>query len=84
MRGFGLSKVLVLAAVICFVLAAFGIDVGKLDLIAIGLAFGFASQYAFSQPMRLLPARNAPEYSSSGAWLQKNARCWALTNAGPS
>lgn len=36
------SKVLVLVAVICFVLAAFGLK-APVDLLALGLAFGFAS-----------------------------------------
>src|SRR5882672_3113013 len=34
--------------------------------------------------MRLLPARYAPEYSTSEAVDQKNRRCWALANTGPS
>ena len=40
---FTVSKLLVLVAVICFVLAAFGVQLAPVDLIALGLAFGFAS-----------------------------------------
>jgi hypothetical protein len=39
----GLSKILLIAAVVAFVLAAVGVNVGDLNLIAIGLALGFAS-----------------------------------------
>jgi hypothetical protein len=39
----GLSKILLVAAVVAFVLAAVGVNVGDLNLIAIGLALGFAS-----------------------------------------
>ena len=39
----GLSKILLVAAVVAFVLAAVGVDVGELNLIAVGLALGFAS-----------------------------------------
>lgn len=37
------AKLLTLIAVICFVLAAFGVDLGKVNLTDIGLAFGFAA-----------------------------------------
>jgi hypothetical protein len=40
--NWGLADILLLIAVICFVLAAIGLDV-KVSLIAVGLAFGFAS-----------------------------------------
>jgi len=40
--SWGLSSILTLIAVICFVLAAIGLDV-KVSLIAVGLAFGFAA-----------------------------------------
>lgn len=37
----GLAQILFLIAVICFVLAAVGLDL-KVSLVALGLAFGFA------------------------------------------
>ena len=37
----GLAQILFLIAIICFVLAAIGLDV-KVSLVAVGLAFGFA------------------------------------------
>jgi hypothetical protein len=39
----GTSKILLAAAVVAFVLAAFGVTIGTLDLIPLGLALGFAS-----------------------------------------
>lgn len=39
----GASRILLAAAVVAFVLAAFGVAIGEVDLIAIGLALGFAS-----------------------------------------
>ncbi len=39
----GVSKILLAAAVVAFVLAAFGVDLGEVNLIALGLALGFAS-----------------------------------------
>ena len=39
--SWGLAQILFLIAIICFVLAAIGLDV-KVSLIAVGLAFGFA------------------------------------------
>lgn len=43
MRGsWGLSDILLLIAVICFILAAVGLDV-RVSLVAVGLAFGFGS-----------------------------------------
>ncbi len=47
--GWGLSGLLYAAAVVLFVLAALGVDVGdfdRLDLIALGLAF-FAAGHVF-------------------------------------
>ncbi|GAC1363382.1 MAG: hypothetical protein NVSMB32_04930 [Actinomycetota bacterium] len=41
--SFPVSKVLLLIAVLCFVLAAFGVTVSTVNLTDIGLAFGFAS-----------------------------------------
>ena len=39
------SRILLIVAVICFVLAALGINLrlGRIDLVAVGLAFGFGS-----------------------------------------
>ena len=48
--NWGLSQILLLIAVICFVLAAIGLDV-KVSLVAVGLAFGFA---AFLVPNRTI------------------------------
>ena len=39
----GTSRILLAAAVIAFVLAAFGVAIGDVNLIAIGLALGFGS-----------------------------------------
>ncbi|HEX5671966.1 MAG TPA: hypothetical protein VFY46_04510 [Acidimicrobiia bacterium] len=39
----GTSKILLAAAVVAFVLAAFGVTIGEVNLIAIGLALGFGS-----------------------------------------
>jgi hypothetical protein len=40
---FTASRLLCLVAVICFVLAAFGVMLGTLNLVDLGLAAGFAS-----------------------------------------
>lgn len=37
-----LGSILVLIAIICFALAAIGVDVGRIALTPLGLAFGFA------------------------------------------
>ena len=42
-RKWGLSKILLAAAVVAFVLAAVGVGIGDLNLIALGLALGFGS-----------------------------------------
>jgi hypothetical protein len=42
-RQWGPSRILLALAVLAFVLAALGVGIGNLDLIAIGLALGFAS-----------------------------------------
>ena len=42
-KKWGISKILLAAAVVVFVLAAVGVGIGELDLIALGLALGFAS-----------------------------------------
>ncbi len=39
----GPQRLLLILAVICFALVAIGIDVGPLNLTAVGLALGFAS-----------------------------------------
>jgi len=39
----GTSKILLAAAVVAFVLAAFGVAIGDVNLIALGLALGFGS-----------------------------------------
>jgi hypothetical protein len=38
----GLGSILILIAIICFVLAAVGLDLGRVALTPLGLAFGFA------------------------------------------
>ncbi|MBI4499372.1 MAG: hypothetical protein HY689_15910 [Chloroflexi bacterium] len=38
-----LATLLLIAAIICFALAAIGITVPRLNLVALGLALGFAS-----------------------------------------
>ena len=42
-KKWGISKILLAAAVVAFVLAAVGMEIGDLNLIALGLALGFAS-----------------------------------------
>lgn len=42
-KKWGPSKILLAAAVVAFVLAALGVGIGDLDLVALGLALGFAS-----------------------------------------
>lgn len=42
-KKWGLSKLLLAGSVVAFVLAAMGIEVGSLNLMAIGLAAGFGS-----------------------------------------
>ncbi len=42
MRSWSLGSILIIIAIICFVLAAIGIDV-RVDLVAVGLAFFAAS-----------------------------------------
>jgi uncharacterized membrane protein YbhN (UPF0104 family) len=41
-RPWTLGHALIAAAVLCFVLVAFGVDVSGVDLLAVGLALGFA------------------------------------------
>ena len=40
--GFGLSRILLIGAVVCFVLELLGVDAG-IDLLTLGLALGFGS-----------------------------------------
>jgi hypothetical protein len=42
-RKWGISKILLAAAVVVLALAAVGVEIGDLNLIALGLALGFAS-----------------------------------------
>lgn len=42
-RTRGMNSILLIAAVVAFVLAALNVDVGDVNLIAIGLALGFGS-----------------------------------------
>jgi Zn-dependent membrane protease YugP len=44
----GIRGILLIVAIICFVIAAVGIDVGRIDLIALGLAF-FAGAFLFER-----------------------------------
>jgi len=36
-----LGSILILVAIVCFVLAAIGVDIGRVALTPLGLAFGF-------------------------------------------
>lgn len=49
--NWGLPDILILIAVICFALAAIGLDVA-VNLVALGLAFGFASFLASNRGIR--------------------------------
>jgi hypothetical protein len=49
--SWGLADILLLIAVICFALAAIGLDVA-VSLVALGLAFGFASFLAGNRGIR--------------------------------
>ena len=49
--SWGIAEILVLIAVICFALAAIGLDV-RVNLIAVGLAFGFASFLVTNRGLR--------------------------------
>ena len=48
-----LGSILILIAVVCFVLAALGIDVGRVALTPLGLAFGFAGLLVGSRGRRV-------------------------------
>jgi len=43
----GIRSLLLIVAIICFILAALGIDVGKISVVAVGLAF-FAGAFLVS------------------------------------
>jgi hypothetical protein len=43
-RGFGIGSILLLVAVVCFLLAAFGANLGELRLLELGLA-AFAASF---------------------------------------
>lgn len=49
----GLGSILILIAVICFVLAATGVDLGRLALTPLGLAFGFAGLLLGNRRLRV-------------------------------
>ena len=49
--SWGISDILVLIAIICFALAAIGLDV-NISLVALGLAFGFAGFLAGNRGIR--------------------------------
>ena len=52
MRGaWGLADILLLIAVICFALAAIGVDV-RVNLVPLGLAFGFGAFLAGNRGLR--------------------------------
>jgi hypothetical protein len=50
--SWGVSEILILVAVICFALAAIGLKVA-VDLVALGLAFGFAAFLAGNRGIRV-------------------------------
>jgi hypothetical protein len=49
----GLGSILILIAVVCFVLAAVGVDVGRIALTPLGLAFGFAGLLVGNRGLRV-------------------------------
>jgi hypothetical protein len=52
MRGsWGLRDILLLIAIVCFVLAAIGVEV-RINLVALGLAFGFGAFLADNRGLR--------------------------------
>ena len=50
--SWGLGEILILIAIICFVLAAIGLDV-NVSLVALGLAFGFAAFLVGNRGLRV-------------------------------
>ena len=51
--SWGLGSILILIAVICFVLAAIGVDLGRIALTPLGLAFGFAGLLVGNRGLRV-------------------------------
>jgi hypothetical protein len=49
----GLGSILILVAIVCFVLAAIGVDVGRVALTQLGLAFGFAGLLVGNRGLRV-------------------------------
>ena len=49
----GLGSILILVAIVCFVLAAIGVDVGRVALTPVGLAFGFAGLLVGNRGLRV-------------------------------
>jgi|tagenome__1003787_1003787.scaffolds.fasta_scaffold15947437_2 hypothetical protein len=49
----GLGSILILIAIICFVLAAIGVDLGRVALTPLGLAFGFAGLLVGNRGLRV-------------------------------
>jgi len=49
----GLGSILILVAIVCFVLAAIGVDVGRVALTPLGLAFGFAGLLVGNRGLRV-------------------------------
>jgi len=49
----GLGSILILIAIICFVLAAIGVDLGRVALTPLGLAFGFAGLLVGNKGVRV-------------------------------
>ena len=49
----GLGSILILVAILCFVLAAIGVDVGRVALTPLGLAFGFAGLLVGNRGLRV-------------------------------
>ena len=52
MITWGLGSILILIAVIIFVLAAVGVDLGRIALTPLGLAFGFAGLLVGNRGLR--------------------------------
>ena len=51
--SWGLGSILILVAVLLFVLAAFGVDLGRVALTPLGLAFGFAGLLVGNRGLRV-------------------------------
>ena len=49
----GLGSILILIAIICFVLAAVGVDLGRVALTPLGLTFGFAGLLVGKRGLRV-------------------------------